>query len=112
MNPEPESPPTLVEGWGYLINVYQKLDMLVSLKVDEKFGHEPMCNWIALDEEWQQRTKRLVQRCLNEPDMTKSQLMLDRAYKSESRRLEWQDWYTQHQETLDNRYNTSTYSLN
>jgi len=71
-----------------------------------------MCNWIALDEEWQQRTKRLVQRCLNEPDMTKSQLMLDRAYKSESRRLEWQDWYTQHEETLDNRYNTSTYSLN
>ena len=96
-----------------LLNKYlSKVRYVGTLKGSEKFGHEPMCNWIALDEEWQQRSKRLVQRCLNEPDMTKSQLMLDRAYKSETRRLEWQDCYTQHEETLDNRYNTSTYSLN
>jgi hypothetical protein len=65
-----------------------------------------MCNWIALDEEWQQRTKRLLQRCINESNLTKSQLMLERAYNSELRRLEWQHGYKEYEEIINNCYIT------
>jgi hypothetical protein len=65
-----------------------------------------MCNWIALDEAWQQRTKRLLQRCINESNLTKSQLMLERAYNSELRRLEWQHSYKEYKETINHCYKT------
>jgi len=94
-----------------LQNIYQKLDVLVRLKIYKAFGHKPMCNWIALDEEWQQRTKRLLQRCMNESNGTKSQLMLERAYQSESRRLEWQYCYKEYKDTLNDCYSISTDSV-
>lgn len=43
----------------------------------------------TLNEEWLERTKRLRERTVSEPDITKSKSLWDIASKSESNRLEW-----------------------
>jgi len=48
-----------------------------------------MSDWINLDEQWQQRSKHMFQRCINEPDMSKAQLAWYAACQSEEMRLEW-----------------------
>ncbi|HEY9794466.1 MAG TPA: hypothetical protein V6D30_02395 [Leptolyngbyaceae cyanobacterium] len=48
-----------------------------------------MSNWIKLDEQWQERSKQMFQRCVNELDMTKAQQAWSIACQSEKRRLEW-----------------------
>ncbi len=59
-----------------------------------------MCNWNTVDEEWQQRTTRLFQRSVNEPDITESKRLWDIASKSESNRLEWSYRWKQEEEGL------------
>lgn len=48
-----------------------------------------MYDWTTLDQEWEQRSKRLFQRCVNEPDKTQVQQMWYKACLSELSRLEW-----------------------
>lgn len=48
-----------------------------------------MSNWISLDKQWQERSKQMFQRCVNELDMTKAQYAWYIACQSETRRLEW-----------------------
>ena len=48
-----------------------------------------MSDWINLDEQWQERSKYMFQRCLKEPDMAKAQLSWYVACQSEEVRLQW-----------------------
>lgn len=51
-----------------------------------------MSNWIELNEQWQQRSEQLFQRCVREPDIVKAEGVWDAACQSEESRLEWQSW--------------------
>jgi hypothetical protein len=46
-------------------------------------------DWIALDEEWRQRSEHMFQRWVKAQDMTKAQLAWEAFCNSEERREEW-----------------------
>lgn len=46
-------------------------------------------DWQALNEQWQQRSKQMFQRCLKESDMALAQKAWNTACHSEKKRLEW-----------------------
>jgi hypothetical protein len=48
-----------------------------------------MPDWTTLNEEWLERTRRLLQRSVKELDMTKAQQLRHAASNSESNRREW-----------------------
>ena len=55
-------------------------------------------DWMELDEQWQQRSKLMFQRCVNEPNMSKAQLAWEVACHSEKKRLEWKRLYAGYEE--------------
>lgn len=53
------------------------------------FNDNWTAHWVELDEQWQQRSHLMFQRCVHEPDMNQAQLTWDVACHLEKMRLEW-----------------------
>ncbi len=60
-----------------------------------------MGDWIELDQQWQQRSQWLFQRCVSEPDIRKFPLHWYLACQSEKERLEWKSLYLQQEDRVD-----------